>query len=572
MIKKLTMMLVAAAAFASATPAIGSTPEAVKPNYELAERFSPTKVKRLVPQTAVRPNWFENSSKFWYSWTNVDGTCYYIVDPATGKRTELWSMAELAEKVTLATNYPFDWQHLPIRAMQLKEDKYVLFDIAPADVMVENNDYAPKDDEGKRLVFHFKWDIATKALEIIEERDVKYPEWANVSPDGRIAVSVDVNGEGTPIYNLTFDGEAIIENSPLGIVTSAVDFTSGLQLVAINHSSSNTTWEPVWGERAVVVDKYNSIDATFKSADGNEIVIVLRVYDDGLGMRYRILGDGSHYVMNETTTFSFVEDCEAHWIAGSYDDDEYAYMHTPMSGITLENMALSSSGNRKLPYPSVNTPVTLITSKGTHVALHEAALWDYPAMSLRYDAETNSFISDLASVQEIKAPVELPFATPWRVVIIGDRAGALVESTIVLNLNEPCRLEDTSWIKPMKYVGVWWEMHLKLSTWDCDGSVPHCATTENVKRYIDFAAENGFGGVLVEGWNVGWGRDERFDYAMPYADFDIDEIVAYGKERGVMLIGHHETYANVENYEEQLEDAYDYYQSKGVGSWISTIR
>ena len=312
------------------------------------------------------------------------------------------------------------------------------------------------------------------------------------SPDGRIAVSVDVNGEGTPIYNLTFDGEAIIENSPLGIVTSAVDFTSGLQLVAINHSSSNTTWEPVWGERAVVVDKYNSIDATFKSADGNEIVIVLRVYDDGLGMRYRILGDGSHYVMNETTTFSFVEDCEAHWIAGSYDDDEYAYMHTPMSGITLENMALSSSGNRKLPYPSVNTPVTLITSKGTHVALHEAALWDYPAMSLRYDAETNSFISDLASVQEIKAPVELPFATPWRVVIIGDRAGALVESTIVLNLNEPCRLEDTSWIKPMKYVGVWWEMHLKLSTWDCDGSAPHCATTENVKRYIDFAAENGF--------------------------------------------------------------------------------
>ena len=396
------------------------------------------------------------------------------------------------------------------------------------------------------------------------------------SPDGRIAVSVDVNGEGTPIYNLTFDGEAIIENSPLGIVTSAVDFTSGLQLVAINHSSSNTTWEPVWGERAVVVDKYNSIDATFKSADGNEIVIVLRVYDDGLGMRYRILGDGSHYVMNEITTFSFVEDCEAHWIAGSYDDDEYAYMHTPMSGITLENMALSSSGNRKLPYPSVNTPVTLITSKGTHVALHEAALWDYPAMSLRYDAETNSFISDLASVQEIKAPVELPFATPWRVVIIGDRAGALVESTIVLNLNEPCRLEDTSWIKPMKYVGVWWEMHLKLSTWDCDGSAPHCATTENVKRYIDFAAENGFGGVLVEGWNVGWGRDERFDYAMPYADFDIDEIVTYGKERGVMLIGHHETYANVENYEEQLEDAYDYYQSKGVGSvktgYVGVIR
>lgn len=182
------MLFVAAATIAVATPAIASNPEAVKPNYELAERFSPTKMKRLVPQTAVRPNWFENSSKFWYSWSNVDGTTYYIVDPASGKRTELWNMGELAEKVTLATNYPFDWQHLPIRAMQLKEDKYVLFDIAPADVMVENNDYTPKDDEGKRLVFHFKWDIAAKSLERIEERDVRYPDWANVSPDGRIAV------------------------------------------------------------------------------------------------------------------------------------------------------------------------------------------------------------------------------------------------------------------------------------------------------------------------------------------------------------------------------------------------
>ena len=180
--------MVAAATIALAAPAQATEPEAVKPNYELAERFSPTKVRRLVPQTMVHPNWFENSTKFWYSWTTVDGTNYYIVDPASGKRTELWSMAELAEKVTLDTNYPFDAQHLPIRAMELKEDKYVLFDIAPADVMVENNDYAPKDDEGNRLVFHFKWDIASKSLERIEERDVRYPEWANVSPDGRIAV------------------------------------------------------------------------------------------------------------------------------------------------------------------------------------------------------------------------------------------------------------------------------------------------------------------------------------------------------------------------------------------------
>ena len=172
----------------SVSIAKGTEPEASKPNYELAERFSPTKVRRVVPQTEVRPNWFKNSNKFWYSWKSIDGTNYYIVDPATGKQSELWSMAELAEKVTLATNYPFDAQHTPVENIELKDDKYVLFDIAPVKVMVENNDYAPKNDKGEPLTFHFKWDIATRSLEKIEEREARIPEWANVSPDGRIAV------------------------------------------------------------------------------------------------------------------------------------------------------------------------------------------------------------------------------------------------------------------------------------------------------------------------------------------------------------------------------------------------
>ena len=396
------------------------------------------------------------------------------------------------------------------------------------------------------------------------------------SPDGRIVVEVDTTGDGVPCYSIMFGDEALIEDSPLGIVTSDGDFSMGLQLAGVKHSAANSTWSPVWGERAEIVDRYNALEATLCDAEQRELKVEFRLYNDGVGFRYHLQGDEGCYVLDESTTFALEEDCEAHWIAGSYDDDEYAYMHTLMSEITLENMALSSSGNRKLPYPSVNTPVTLVTKRGTHLAIHEAALWNYPAMSLRYDAEHNAFISDLASLQEVKAPVELPFVTPWRVVIVGDRAGALAESTIVLNLNEPCRLEDTSWIKPMKYVGVWWEMHLKLSTWDCDGAAPHCATTENVKRYIDFAAENGFGGVLVEGWNIGWGRDERFDYTLPYGDFDIEEIVRYGRERGVVLIGHHETYANVENYEEQMEDAYRYYAEQGVPSvktgYVGTIR
>ena len=186
--KRLTLILAVALTMVSVGIAKGAEPQATKPNYELAERFSPTKVRRAVPQTEVRPNWFKNSSKFWYSWKTIDGINYYIVDPATGKQSELWSMAELAEKVTLATNYPFDAQHTPVENIELKDDKYVLFDITPARVMVENNDYTPKNEKGEPLTFHFKWDIAARTLEKIEEREARIPEWANVSPDGKIAV------------------------------------------------------------------------------------------------------------------------------------------------------------------------------------------------------------------------------------------------------------------------------------------------------------------------------------------------------------------------------------------------
>ena len=186
--KRLSLIFAAALAIVSVNVAKGAEPEATKPNYELAERFSPTKVRRAVPQTEVHPNWFKNSNKFWYSWRTINGTNYYIVDPATGKQSELWSMAELAEKVTLATNYPFDAQHTPVENIELKDDKYVLFDIAPHKVMVENNDYAPKNEKGEALVFHFKWDIAARTLEKIEERESRIPEWANVAPDGSIAV------------------------------------------------------------------------------------------------------------------------------------------------------------------------------------------------------------------------------------------------------------------------------------------------------------------------------------------------------------------------------------------------
>ena len=396
------------------------------------------------------------------------------------------------------------------------------------------------------------------------------------SPNGDIKVYFALDKCGTPRYTLYFGDELIINNASLGIITTEEDMSQGLKLRRVEHTSANTSWEPVWGQYATIHDHYNAMSMELRTKQRTTLYIDMRLYDDGLALRYRLMGAGEAKIIDEKTHFTLAGDYNAFWIAGSYDDDEYAYVNTPLSGITLEAMAKSTAGNRKRPYPAVNTPVTMITEHGTHLSIHEAALWHYPAMTLRYDSTTNSLISDLASVGEVKSHVELPFATPWRTIIIGDRAGALVESYMVLNLNEPCALEDTSWIKPMKYVGVWWEMHLKRSTWDMDGSAPHCATTENVCQYIDFAAENGFEGVLVEGWNVGWGRNERFSYTTPYPDFDIEYLSKYARERGVMLIGHHETYANVDNYEAQMEESYAYYNALGIGSvktgYVGVIR
>ena len=386
------------------------------------------------------------------------------------------------------------------------------------------------------------------------------------SPDGRIKLNFNVTEEGVPTYSLQFDDEVIIEPSCLGISTLEGDLSAGLELKSVEHSSGDEVWQPVWGQYAEIHDLYNAMCVTLASADGSELCVEMRLYDDGLGLRYLLPGEGARNITREHTEFRMAGDYSAHWMAGSDDDAEFDYMHTPLSGITPENMQISAGHNRDIISCGVATPVAMSTERGTHIAIHEAALWHYPGMALAYDADKNTFTVELSGNEDVKSAAELPFATPWRTVIVGDRAGALVESTLILNLNEPCKIEDTSWIKPMKYVGVWWEMHLKESIWDRDGEYPHSATTENVKRYIDFASENGFGGVLVEGWNYGWGRGERFDYTQPYSDFDIEELCRYAAERGVELIGHHETYANVDNYDKQLSDAYAYYQKLGIKS------
>lgn len=380
-----------------------------------------------------------------------------------------------------------------------------------------------------------------------------------LSPDGRTRLEFELNAEGEPCYSLSFKGEEVIRSSKLGLRTDEVDWARELTLVSAEKSKHDETWKPVWGQFAEIRDHYNALYITLANAAGREIGIEMRLYNDGLGLRYHLSGEGEDKIRNECTEFNMGGDYLAHYMAASHDDAEFRYQHNPISEISNQHNDRGPEGTA--------TPVAMKSPEtGNHIAIHEAALWNYPGMVLRTLDAPYGFGVELAGREEAKCCVELPFTTPWRTVIVGDRAGALVESNLILNLNEPCKIEDTSWIRPMKYVGIWWEMHLKVSTWDRDGAYPHGATTENTKRYIDFAAENGFGGVLVEGWNEGWGRGERFDYTQPYPDFDIEALCRYAEERGVELIGHHETYANVENYEKQLAEAYAYYEELGINS------
>lgn len=392
------------------------------------------------------------------------------------------------------------------------------------------------------------------------------PKHQITSPNGRIAVCLTLNKAGEPCYNLKFDDEELIRPSRLGVKSTEGDLCGEFTLQGVEYFSHFESWEPVWGQFAEIYDHYNALKATLVNEQNETLQIEMRLFNDGLGIRYLLPGEGSRHITADCTEFRMGGDYSAHWIAGTPDDDELQYQHTSLSEITPEACHAAAPNLRKRLTCGVNTPVTMQSPSGATLALHEAALWDYAGMSLSFNTEELCFTASLSGDEEVKSMVELPFSTPWRTIIVGDRAGALVESTLTLNLNEPCRLEDTSWIRPMKYVGVWWEMHLKKSIWDRDGQYPHCATTENVKRYIDFAAENGFGGVLVEGWNVGWGRNEQFDYTQPYPDFDIEELCRYGEKQGVELIGHHETYANVENYERQMSDAYAYYEELGINN------
>ena len=379
------------------------------------------------------------------------------------------------------------------------------------------------------------------------------------SPDGRISVSVDVNGEGRPFYTVSRDGKALLGESRLGFLMADQDkLERRLAMGGAARSSHDARWEQPWGERRFVTDRHNELKVTFTedSDEQRQFGVTFRVFDDGVGFRYTFdhpsLGDTIR-IADELTEFNVAQEGTAWWIpAGEWNRYEYLYEETPIREVSL-----------------VHTPFTMKLEDGTHLAIHEAALVDFAGMWVKRTTGTN-LRATLAPTGSSAARVERAngFSTPWRTILVSEDAPGLANSDLILNLNEPNRLPDIGkWFTPHKYVGIWWSLHLDEETW---GSGPkHGATTANAKRYIDFAAENGFDGVLVEGWNVGWDGNwffngSEFSFTEAYPDYDFADIAAYAAQKGVPIVGHHETSGDVGNYEAQLEAGLDLMKARGV--------
>ena len=378
------------------------------------------------------------------------------------------------------------------------------------------------------------------------------------SPDGRTAVTVGVE-EGSLFYRVTRDGSNIIMPSLLGFeFRDAPPLRDGLRIIGTARDSMDERWTQPWGQVAEVRNHYNELRVTVEedTAPGRRFDIVVRAFDDGMAFRYELPeqpGLGPFVITDELTQFNLSVDGRAWWIpAEEWNRYEFLYSSSPASRLEL-----------------VHTPLPIELQNGYTIVIHEANLVDYAGMNIA-GTETRTLeasLSEWANGDKVRG--ETPFVTPWRTLEIAERVEDLEPSTMALRLNPPSVIEETDWIRPMKYVGIWWGMHIGIESW---GSGPiHGATTENTMRYIDFAAENGIGGVLVEGWNIGWDGEwienaELFSFTEPYPDFDLPRLAAYAEERGVELIGHHETSMGVENYESQLEDAYDLYESLSINA------
>jgi len=376
------------------------------------------------------------------------------------------------------------------------------------------------------------------------------------SPEGVISVEVTANNDGFVSYTVNRLGRPVIASSRLGfLLTDARKLERAFGILDQTVTAHDDTWEQPWGERRFIRNRYNELRVQLQErwGDGRRMDVVFRLYDDGLGFRYEFPEQDDLTTVNigaELTEFIVADPGTAWWIpAFEWNREEYLYNRTPISAVGV-----------------CQTPITMRFEDGTHLSIHEAALIDYSAMNLRH-VEGGKFRAMLTPGLTSAAVVrEAPFHTPWRTLQIADQAGGLVESSLILNLNEPNKLGDVSWFKPMKYIGIWWDMHLDTRSWN--SGPKHGATTEYTLKHIDFAAEHGFGGVLVEGWNVGWdgewfGTGWNYSFTQPYPDFDIERVAAYARQKGVEIVGHHETGGNAFHYEKQLDAAFAQMQRFG---------
>ena len=434
------------------------------------------------------------------------------------------------------------------------------------------------------------------------------------SPDGNLSLKFTVTERGEPCYWLDFKDRNAILPSTMGLelrgemphlefgaeikrghVGEPVSLYDGFRLEKVSRSTFDETWKPVWGEESEIRNHYNEMAVTLKQAGTDRYMIVrFRLYDDGLGFRYEFPEqDNLKYfvIKEELTRFAMTGDHKAFWIPGDYDTQEYDYVESRLSEIRGLMPSAITPNSSQTPFSptGVQTSLQMKTDDGLYINIHEAALVDYSCMHLDLDDETFVFTSHLTpDAQGWKGYMQAPCTSPWRTVMVTDDARDILASRLILNLNEPCAYEDVSWIRPVKYMGVWWEMIVGKSSWaytdlssvkldsvDYNTLVPsgkHAANNENVRRYIDFAAENGFDQLLIEGWNIGWedwfgqSKDYVFDFVTPYPDFDIQALNDYAHSKGIRLMMHHETSSSVRNYERHLDAAYDLMDRYGYNS------
>lgn len=369
------------------------------------------------------------------------------------------------------------------------------------------------------------------------------------SPTGKVELNFSLDSLGVPYYSVRFGGEDILVPSRLGFEAAEANLSEGFELREIRRASVDETYTQPWGENKTLRDCHNEMAVELRNDSGVELTLRFRAFDDGIGYRYEysVPAVDSLSIKDELTEFDFVEDGLSWTIPANFDTYELLYREEPLSAIV-----------------SAQTPATFRLG-GTYGSIHEAALYDFPEMTL---SRTSGpwFKSSLAPRPDgLKAVVPSTFKTAWRTIQLSDEAVGLINSSLILNLNEPCKIEDTSWIKPMKYIGVWWGMHLGINSWVINDR--HGATTENAKKYIDFAAENNIQGVLFEGWNEGWdkwSKNGMFDFTKPYDDFDAEEVCRYAASKGIEVINHHETGGNIANYEPQLEKSLQWMTALGM--------